>query len=239
MTTSADEDRFGRGRPPVLANLRYADHADQLTTMSTPEVFDFIYRTNLWGSDESASGVGSQLDATATLRAEIPRLLRQVDARTLLDLPCGDFGWLQHADLDVDSYIGADIVPDLVARNTREYGTDRRRFVTLDLTRDPLPAADVVLCRDCLVHLPYAEIFTAFANLARSGATYLLTTTFPDLEANTDIPLGDWRPLNLRQAPFFLPEPTAVIVEDCDEEGGAYADKALGLWPVAVLPTGP
>lgn len=233
---SPAEDRFGRGRPPVLANVRYADHADRLAAMSTPEVFDYIYRTNLWGSDESASGVGSQLDATVTLRAEIPRLLRRLEARTLLDLPCGDFEWLQHAELGVDNYVGADIVPDLVARNQQRYGNERRRFVTLDLARDRLPQADVVLCRDCLVHLPYDEIFAGFANLARSGATYLLTTTFPDLEADTDIALGDWRPLNLCRAPFSLPEPTAVIVEGCDEEGGAYADKALGLWPVAELP---
>lgn len=235
-TPPADGDRFGRGRPPVLANIRYTDHAGELAAMTTSEAFDYIYRTNLWGSPESASGIGSQLDATATLRSQIPQLLRTLRARTLLDLPCGDFGWLQHADLGVD-YIGADIVPDLVERNQQRYGNERRSFRTLDLTRDPLPQADVVLCRDCLVHLPHADIFAAFANLARSGAKYLLTTTFPELEANTDIPLGDWRPLNLRLAPFSLPEPAAVIVEDCDEEDGAYADKSLGLWQVADLPT--
>ena len=37
---------------------------------------------------------------------------------------------------------------------------------------------------------------------------------------------------------FFagLPEPLDVIVEGCTEVGGAYADKALGLWRIADLP---
>src|SRR5437660_1775959 len=36
--------------------------------------------------------------------------------------------------------------------------------------------------------------------------------------------------------PVALPEPLEVIVEGCTEVGGAYADKALGLWRVADLP---
>jgi hypothetical protein len=42
----------------------------------------------------------------------------------------------------------------------------------LDLTGDPLPRVDVVLCRDCLVHLSFQNIFRAFANLRRSGSRY-------------------------------------------------------------------
>jgi hypothetical protein len=30
--------------------------------------------------------------------------------------------------------------------------------------------------------------------------------------------------------------PQRVLVEGCTENGGAYADKALGLWRVADLP---
>jgi hypothetical protein len=109
----------------------------------------------------------------------------------------------------------------------------------LNLTRDPLPRADVVLCRDCLVHLRYAQIFAAFVNLRRSGAKYLLATTFVELDANSEIDTGDWRPVNLCLPPFALPEPLTVIIEGCTEIDGAYADKALGLWRVADLPERP
>jgi hypothetical protein len=226
-------------RPPVLANERFQAHAADLIGHDTGAIFTYIYRTNLWGSAESEPGVGSELAATAHLRTEIPRLLHRHRAGSLLDLPCGDFSWMSHADLSGIDYTGADIVADLVDRNTERYGTADRRFQCLSLTSDPLPRADVVLCRDCLVHLRYEQIFRAFANLRRSGSTYLLATTFTELDANTEIDTGDWRPVNLTLPPFALPEPLAVIIEGNTEVGGAYADKALGLWRIAELPRHP
>ena len=229
--------RLPRSRPPVLANRRFREHAPALEGRSLAETFAYIYDTNLWGAD-SRSGIGSNPDATYRLRIALPALLRTLNARVLLDVPCGDFGWLSKADLDLDEYIGADIVPAIVERNRTHYAGDGRgrRFVQRDITADPLPAADVVLCRDCLVHLSNADIFLAFENVKRSGGRYLLTTTFVELEANTDIASGDWRPLNLQKPPFDLPAPLAVVLEGCTEEGGAYADKALALWEVAGLP---
>jgi hypothetical protein len=137
-------------------------------------------------------------------------------------------------------YTGADIVATIVEANERKFGGpgSNRRFVRLDLTSDPLPQADVVLCRDCLVHLSFANIFRAFANIRRSGARYLLTTTFLDHHENADIEDGDWRILNLVRAPFNLPAPVDMMIEGCREGDGAYADKALGLWEVASLPGG-
>lgn len=231
------EQTHPQGRPPALANLRFAEHAEALRGRPLDQIFDYIYQTNLWGSAESHSGVGSEDAATAHLRRAVPALLASLGARTLLDLPCGDFGWLSRAALDLDAYIGADIVAELVERNAARYGgaDARRSFVRLDITRDALPRADVVLCRDCLVHLSDAHIFAAFANLRRSDSRYLLTTTFTGLDANRDVADGDWRPLNLQLAPFHLPPPLALIVEGCTEEGGAYADKSLGLWEIAAL----
>ena len=223
-------------RPPVLASLRYREHADLLHGRPADEIFSYIYQTNLWGSVESHSGEGSELGATALLRRRIPALLRRVGARRLLDAPCGDFGWMDHVNLGGIDYCGVDIVDELVRRNTARYGGAHRRFVQADLITDPLPTADVILCRDCLVHLSYPQILDSFANFRASGATYLLTTTFVELDANIDVATGDWRPLNFCLPPFRMPPPVDVIVEGCTEAGGAYSDKSLGLWRVADLP---
>lgn len=224
-------------RPQALAQRVYRHHTDALQGLGLAETFDYIWRNNVWGAEESRSGLGSGLDGTALLRAAIPALLRDLKAGSLLDLPCGDYGWMHRADLGDVAYTGGDIVADLVAKNILRYGeTPRRRFQTLDLTRDALPRADVVLCRDCLVHLSADSIARAFANLRRSGSTWLLTTTFLELQANRAIVDGDWRPLNLERPPFSLPAPAHVIIEGCTEEGGAYRDKALGLWRIADLP---
>jgi 2-polyprenyl-3-methyl-5-hydroxy-6-metoxy-1,4-benzoquinol methylase len=221
-------------RPQIIAQKRFLEHKNELEQLDLKGRFDYIFDTNLWGDDQSRSGVGSTLPETETLRREIPLLLRDLGARSLLDIPCGDFGWLSLTELGVD-YTGADIVEALVAQNTSRYASEQRRFLRLDLTADPLPQADVVLCRDCLVHLRYANIRRALDNVKRSGAQYFLTTSFPEVKSNRDIEDGDWRPLNFQLAPFCFPAPARTIVENCIEAGGAYRDKSLCLWPVAEL----
>lgn len=221
-------------RPQIIAQKRFLEHKDELKPLDLKSRFEYIFDTNLWGDDHSRSGVGSTLPETEALRREIPLLLKEVGARTLLDIPCGDFGWLSLTDLGVE-YVGADIVEALVDQNTSRYASETRRFVRLDLTTDPLPQADVVLCRDCLVHLSYANIRRALGNVKRSGAKYLLVTSFPEAKGNRDIEDGDWRLLNFQLAPFCFPAPARTIVENCVEAGGAYRDKSLCLWPVADL----
>ncbi|MER7083354.1 hypothetical protein SAMN02982929_00147 [Saccharopolyspora kobensis] len=224
------------GRPELDTNATFRAHREQLAQQDTSGVFRYIFERNLWGSAESVSGAGSESAATAHIRTEIPALLRRWGVRSVADVPCGDFGWLSTTDLGVASYFGADIVPELVEHNRLRYAADDRRFEVLDLTRDRLPAADLVLCRDCLVHLDFERIRAALRNIRDSGVRYLLTTTFPELAVNVDIQTGDWRPLNLQLAPFAFPEPLEVITEGCREGDGHYADKALALWRVADLP---
>ncbi|MEU3269896.1 class I SAM-dependent methyltransferase [Saccharomonospora sp. NPDC006951] len=223
------------GRPELPPNVNYREHRDRLRSLGTDEVFGYIYRHNLWASAESVSGQGSEEAATRLLRTAIPALLREKGISSIADVPCGDFGWLGDTGLGVERYFGADIVPGLIERNRRRFARPGYRFEVLDLTVGPLPTVDLVLCRDCLVHLTFAQAMAALRTIARSGARYLLTTTFPGLEVNVDAETGDWRPLNLRLPPFGFGEPEALIVEGCREGGGSYADKALALWPVRAL----
>lgn len=224
-------------RPITVAERRFAEQAAALSELSLEERFARIYQTNLWFDSESRSGTGSSLDSTAVLRTSLPPLLRGLNVGRLLDVPCGDFNWMRHVDLSGIEYIGGDIVDSLIKVNRERYGSTARSFVKVDITSGPLPSADAILCRDCLVHLSFANISAAFRTMKGSGAEYLLTTTFLDRQINKDVVDGDWRPLNLEQSPFLLPAPHSVIVEECEEEGGAYADKALGVWRVADLPT--
>jgi len=224
-------------RPPVLAELRFADARKDLAGLDPAAVFDFIHRNNLWGSEESRSGVGSGSDSTSRLRRELPALLESLGVRTLLDLPCGDFAWMGTIPLHLDRYIGGDIVPALVARNTDRFrrSHSHAEFRRLDLVREPLPEADAILCRDCLVHLATPLVKDALRNIAGSRIRFAILTTFLGDRSNEDIETGDWRPLNLERPPFSLPPPLRVLVEECPEENGAYRDKALGVWTVESL----
>ena len=225
------------GRPLTVAEKRFAEQAAALSGLSLEQRFARIYQTNLWSDTESRSGAGSSLESTSQLRASLPPLLRSLGTQRLLDVPCGDFNWMSQVDLTGIDYVGGDIVESIIEANRARYESGDRKFSRVDLTSGPLPDADVILCRDCLVHFSFDNIMAAFRTMRGSKARYLLTTTFLDREVNKDIVDGDWRPLNLVQSPFLLPAPQSVILEDCMEEGGAYADKALAVWRVSDLPT--
>jgi hypothetical protein len=196
-------------------------------------VFVDIYRTNAWGGQESVSGPGSGIERTREIRTDLERLVRRLGVRTLLDAPCGDFHWMKEADLGLERYVGVDVVPGLVESNRRLHGSASREFRLLDMTRDALPRADLVLCRDGLVHFSLADARRALRRIRESGSTYLLATTFASRAENPDIRTGGWRPLNLEAAPFGFPPPRESIDERCPADGGAYADKRLGLWRVS------
>ena len=201
------------------------------------EKFVAIYRENVFGSDESRSGAGSTMEQTATLRVALPALLGELGARSLIDAPCGDFNWMRHTPLNLDSYIGIDIVEELIRTDQEMYGSPKREFLCRDIIADPLPTAEVILCRDCLVHLTFDQASKAISNFKRSGSTYLLTTTFSERDANVDLKGKDiWRTLNLERAPFNFPPPLRLVNENCTEGDGAYGDKCLGLWRLADLP---
>jgi hypothetical protein len=219
-------------RPPVTAKVRFDERRQEFEGLDLKDRFTRIRETNMWGAEESVSGLGSELAATATLRQELPKLLAGLGAQSLLDIPCGDFRWMSAVDLAGIRYVGGDIVEALVAENRLKYGREFRR---LDLCADDLPASDVVFCRDCLVHLSFANIARAVENLRRSGSTWLLTTHFLECERNADIEDGDWRMLNFELAPFEWGPPRRVLVEGCTESGGGYEDKALALWRIADL----
>jgi len=221
----------------LISRFRKSQFGTTLTLgqgKTAKDIFRNIYSNNYWGNSDSRSGAGSDLQQTNEIRRRLPELLEEFNVRSMLDIPCGDWHWMKEMALDVD-YIGADIVPELIARNQKLYGTVHCHFMTLDLTKDILPKVDLVFSRDVLVHLSSEDIFSAFRNLKDSRSEYLLTTTFTARDANLNIPTGHWRPIDLQKAPFNLPEPLTLINEGCTEGDGSWGDKSLGLWKIRDL----
>lgn len=198
------------------------------------QAFREALQSNLWGGD-SPSGPGSTPDQTAGIVDAIPSLCGRLGVRRLLDVPCGDFSWMARAELHGVSYVGGDLVPEIVEGNRQDHARADRRFLHLDLTRSDLPSADLLLCRDCLVHLSNEDAEAALRNVARSEIQWLLATTFPAERENVDIVTGDWRPVDLTKPPFDLPPPVELLNEGCTEQDGAFSDKSLGLWPVSAI----
>ena len=198
--------------------------------------FTAIFESNVWGDAESVSGPGSTQARAADFQQDLMSLVDRLNVGSIVDAPCGDFNWMRGALGPRDlPYTGVDIVEALIARNSSLYATPNRRFVCMDMTRADLPRADLIICRDALVHLSFADARAAIRNFRRSGARYLLATTFVNRPRNTDVPTGGWRVLNLERPPFSFPAPLALIDERCTHSGGLYRDKRLGLWELASL----
>jgi hypothetical protein len=221
-------------RPAVLAHQRFVVEKESFSGLDLAQRFQRIHDTNLWGAAASTSGLGSELDATAVLRTELPLLLQKLGVASLLDAPCGDAGWINTADLRV-RLIGVDIVPSLIENLQARVaaGEIKGEYRLADITRDPLPRCDAILCRDCLVHLSFANIERTVANFRASGTKWLIATNFPEWQANADCEDGDWRALNFERAPFGWGPPVELLNEHCTEAGGGWRDKSLGVWRLA------
>lgn len=214
-----------------LIKKRFLPKQQGCLSANMKERFSQIYFKNLFGSEESRSGEGSNIVQTAEIRRELPKLLRELEIKTLMDAPCGDFNWMKELSLDVDQYVGVDIVDSLIERNRQQFGNATTSFVCLNLATDQLAQSDLIFCRDCLVHLTFEDIRKVIANFKKSNSKYLLTTTFTDRQDNIDLVVNAvWRPLNLEVAPFNFPKPLKLLNEKCTEANGQFADKCLGLW---------
>jgi hypothetical protein len=175
---------------------------------------------------ETSCGRGSTLVNTENIRRELPALLRRHGIKSVVDVPCGDFHWMRCVlpACGIERYVGLDIVPELIAENRKRYRDDGIEFGILDVIRRAPPEADLVLMRDLLIHFSFSDAASAMLNVRRSGATWLLTTTYTEIQENRDIVTGRWRPINLELAPYRMPPPLELIREH--ELGG----KSLGLW---------
>ncbi|MEM6382822.1 MAG: class I SAM-dependent methyltransferase [Pseudomonadota bacterium] len=199
-----------------------------LANQSMEERFTGHYRSGWWfDNGESLSGSGSTLDATQRIREELVPFMQKWDVERLLDAPCGDWNWMQHVPLPADvHYLGADIVPDLIEDMRARYSSERVEFTQIDITADPLPQADMMMCRDALFHLSHADIWRFVDNFLGSSIPHLLTTHMPQIEENRDIVTGKHRPLNLEAAPFNFEPPVDKFADFTPPR----REKYMALW---------
>lgn len=187
------------------------------------EAFD----ANIWEDAESVSGPGSTLAYTQGLRATLAPMMRALGCRSLLDAPCGDFNWMKAVDLEGITYTGADIVPSMIERLQAEH--PQHSFRVLDITKDPLPKADFVLCRDVLFHLSNVDVVRVLENFVASGSAWLATSHSFQVTEMADVPSDPttFRPVNLTTHPFFFEPPDHVL----KDYAPGFQHRWLGIWP--------
>jgi hypothetical protein len=205
---------------------------ENLGGRSASEIFRDIYRLNAWGSAESHSGSGSTLAYTTRLRADLPAFLKRYGIKSMVDVPCGDFNWMRKVDLSGIHYTGLDVVPELIAQNQKKFGNLFRTFANCDILTEPPPRANLVFCRDLLIHFSYHDALKALHNIVASGSTWLLTTSYRSGKNRLE-PTGGFYRINLEEAPFSFAAPIDILA---DGEGKrAPNGRILGLWNLGAL----
>ena len=190
-------------------------------------VFTDYYFNNFWGNKESVSGAGSTMEYTENVRREIPLLMNRFGVKKFLDAPCGDYNWFQAVQRPAGmEYIGGDIVEELIKQNQLKYGDASTRFISLDVITEPLPSSEFWMCRDCLFHFSYDDIFKTLANFVRSDIQYLFTSIHTECTANADIVTGGARQLNLELPPFNLCKPVLYV----DDWIPGFTVRRMGVW---------
>ena len=200
---------------------------------SKENVFTSIWQNNYWGNGESLSGPGSTLEQTANIREKMPIMFDEMGIKSVFDAPCGDMYWMQYVlQVAKFSYLGGDIVGEIVNGNERRFSNSKVSFIKFDMTADVFPDADVWLCRAVFYHLSNRDIYLALRQFAASDIKYILTTNCVTDEhhINRDIATGDWRSLNLTLPPFNFPRESLWEIEDC---APPHPPMTLTLWTKA------
>ena len=189
---------------------------------SQKDRFELIYKMNFWSSRESKSGLGSEKANTINIRKGLIDIINKNKIKSILDAPCGDFNWIKDILNDDLQYIGGDIVKDLINKNLNNYKTKNINFLELDITFDNLPNADLMICRDCLIHFSFEKIRLFFENFKKSDIRFILLTSYKLKDSrkkiiNLDIPDGEFREIDMSEPPFSLPKPI-IEIQDKDEQ---------------------
>jgi hypothetical protein len=192
------------------------------------ERFTEIYKRRYWSSGKTQSGEGSTLAHTKNLRNKLPELFSAFSIRSIFDAPCGDLNWMKRVLRSNDlNYIGGDIVLPVIERLRAKYSDPKTKFIHIDLTRSAFPFADLMICRDCLFHLSFADTKLVLQNFVDSKIPYLLTATHKGNFQNEDITTGHYRLINLFAAPYHFPHEVQCRIDDWRTP---HPQKEMCLW---------
>lgn len=175
--------------------------------------FTRVYENAEW---YNGSGPGSGVAETETWRAFLARYMSRHEMSSVLDLGCGDWQSTRLINWSGITYHGIDIVPRVIERCRESYEAPGITFECADILTCPLPAADLVLCKEVLQHWPLDAI-KQFGKRVQ-WRRCLLVNDYAPVVRNPDIRPGGYRPIDLTAPPFAWP------VRDLLRYTLAYAD---------------
>ncbi len=166
------------------------------------ERFAQIYARDEWGG---GSGPGSSPTHAMGYVRFLQAFIGRNQVRSVVDLGCGDWQVSRLIDWQGVQYDGFDIVPEVIERDARAFGSDAVRFHLVDGPDPVLPPADLLIVKDVLQHWSNKSVLAFLPTIGRFKFALLTNCVDPRGEtAPRDTEDGGFRYLDLRQPPFSL-----------------------------------
>lgn len=179
--------------------------------------FTRIYRDAEWGSD-ARSGLGSFAETTKEFRDFLEAFLKDRGVTSVVDAGCGHWpsGYQRFMHWQGVQYTGVDVVPYVVRENRAyfnkpgvlaSHGLASADFRQGDVS-SPLPAAELLIVKDVLMHLPNSDVQAFLRNNVESArpryqAVLLVQNSVPmNLRQSIDIEPGQLLPFDICSPPF-------------------------------------
>lgn len=209
---------------------------DDLNTL-----FDVVYETNMW---EFGSGVGSLESATRGYVAFLQEFFKSHNIKSIADVGCGDWQFSKNLNFNIESnalntggggnspakinYTGYDVSSYVIKNNKRLYESENVKFVHYNGDFNEIKPADLLICKDVLQHLPIAKIKEFISILPKFKYALIANdiSEVPGLILNGEILPTEFRPIDLRLAPFNQPLELVYTIKRMPE----YPDIAVMLY---------
>jgi len=180
------------------------------------ETFSQVYDQNIWGGikGDYYSGSGTHNKNTCRYVERVTEFMRETSITTVAEIGCGDFTITQQVlkELPCIQYTGIDVVPGLIERNNRLFGTGYIQFQTADATKDRLPDAQLVIIRQVLQHLNNEQVQSILQQI-RKYRFALITEHLPigpDVVVNLNKSVGPHIRMRINSGVFIEAPPFSI-----------------------------
>src|SRR5206468_2158693 len=96
---------------------------------SNLEIFDDIYRRNLWGTSSNSKDLYSEPSnydpAVSSYVSYLRQFIKERAIRSIVEVGCGNFSIARRYASDVDVYIGVDVSSVVIEHNIERFGSER------------------------------------------------------------------------------------------------------------------
>jgi len=204
-------------------------------SLSLKQQWENLYNIKVKQNNKGLWGAGEGILNAQAIIDFLPGLFKELDVKTFIDCGCGNFFWMNKVGFGEVKYTGVDIVNDLIESNKIKYpGVD---FRCMNIVDEVVPKNDLVFARSVFIHLTIKDILKSIKNLKKSGSTYLMTSTSPQVKCNKDTECILLVKRNMTLEPFNWPEPIILLNERPDIKDPKILPKVsyMGIWEIEKL----